>query len=157
MPSQIWMIAGPVIAAIITGVISAWLTASLAFRRFRHEKWWDEKFRAYSDILSSLHNIAVGFDESEEAIMRGGDIPADRQKFFHEQYLAGKATIERQADLADFLLHKDVTPRIVKMLNELDAAYGLDDTVEHIHHATRAARTCIQDITKIARADLRVG
>jgi len=48
--------------AILIGALSALITADLAFRRFRTEKWWERKVEAYTKVIESLHYLKAWTD-----------------------------------------------------------------------------------------------
>jgi len=66
MPQQplIQFIVAPLVAAILTAVLSTYLTAHFSFRRFRREQWWQAKREAYESIIRKLTEIM--FNSSRE-------------------------------------------------------------------------------------------
>ncbi len=54
----------PAIAAILTAVLSTYLTAEFSFSRFRREQWWQAKRDAYESIIRKFAEIM--FDSSRE-------------------------------------------------------------------------------------------
>ena len=46
-----------ILVGLVVGIVSAYVTAMLAFRRFRHEKLWERKHEAYVRLLAAFHTM----------------------------------------------------------------------------------------------------
>lgn len=56
-PQEVGSFFLPLIVPILTGVAAAWFTARFALNRFYHEKWWEKKHTAYSQLIDDLIEI----------------------------------------------------------------------------------------------------
>jgi hypothetical protein len=63
------------VSAAITASLAAWLTATLALRRFRSEKVWERKAEAYTATFQALHTMSRWYDEHWSAMDRGLNLP----------------------------------------------------------------------------------
>ncbi|HCM9548637.1 MULTISPECIES: hypothetical protein [Enterobacter] len=82
-PQDVGSFFQPLIVPIVTGVAAAWFTARFALNRFYHEKWWEKKHTAYSQLIDDLIEIkkiysqAYGFFEVTYNLGKGQERPKD--------------------------------------------------------------------------------
>jgi hypothetical protein len=64
----------PAIAAILTALLSTYLTAEFSFSRFRREQWWQAKRDAYESIIRKFAEIMFNASRELERIETGSDV-----------------------------------------------------------------------------------
>jgi hypothetical protein len=64
----------PAIAAVLTAVLSTYLTAEFSFGRFRREQWWQAKRDAYESIIRKFAEIMFEAGRELERISTGIDV-----------------------------------------------------------------------------------
>lgn len=52
-----------ILAGIAVGGTTSVITVWLSLRRFRAEKWWELRARAYERVIEALHNAKVSTEE----------------------------------------------------------------------------------------------
>jgi hypothetical protein len=57
LPYNLDQLGTTVAIPLLIGVVSAWITASLALRQFRSEKLWEMKLCDYRTVFDSLHRV----------------------------------------------------------------------------------------------------
>lgn len=117
MDPEIWK----TLLTVAASAVGAVLGVGLAFGRFRRERLWDARFKAYSDILAAVERVAaIGEYErasscSEPTVMSNtdylkGDTDARREIERHSQVstlLLGRAFLQRLRILRRDLYHHD--------------------------------------------------
>jgi ABC-type arginine transport system permease subunit len=49
--------------AVFSQIVVALITVRLALGRFRQERWWERKYEAYSEMLTSLHQLRRSYED----------------------------------------------------------------------------------------------
>jgi len=158
-PDGLWAEIRSMATPILTGAVAAGIAAWLALRKFRTEKYWEMRLKAYNDILmaldkklASLHAYLLQMEEHSEmddserdkyriASREGGE-EIDRAK------RVGKIFLTKQA----LALLKDIQRR----LNE--SATGIDwrDAYSYMDAHAAEYQKIINDMTTITKSDLNL-
>lgn len=118
--------ASHLITALVSGVVSAWLTYILAWRRFRTEKWWERRADAYEKIIDALHTAKRFSDVHLERLMRGTEPAPDEVTKLREQSKAGHDYILRAIDTGRLTLPGEALQRLNEYSKE-SAANNSED------------------------------
>lgn len=143
-------------SAIIVSIITAIVSVQLALRRFRAEKYWELKAQAYAKIVEAIHDASALASEHLEASIERRELSADRKNELQDRSRGGTDRVLRALDTGALLLPKEAIDRLRQYLRESDAARAATDWIECLQIETSAAQTCLQDVTKIARRDLKI-
>jgi hypothetical protein len=143
-------------SAIIASVITAIVSVQLALRRFRAEKYWELRAQAYTKIVEAIHDASVSASENLEASIDGRELSADRKNELQDRSRDGTDRILRALDTGALLLPSEAIDRLRQYLRDSDTARAATDWNEFLSIETSAAQSCLQDITKIARRDLKI-
>jgi hypothetical protein len=74
-----------IIYTILIAVISSFVTAKIALKQFSSERWWEQKTKAYIDILESLSFILFFYSSHISILVGTSSINAgELSKKFHE-------------------------------------------------------------------------
>jgi hypothetical protein len=142
--------------SLITGVVSALLTWTLAWRRFRTEKWRERRADAYERIIDALHSAKRFSDVHLERWSSGGNEPADEElKELREQSKNGHDYVLRAVDTGRFILPDEALYRLNEYSKEYASNRG-EDFHSYLANGYDIANRCLVDLAKIARKDLRV-
>lgn len=143
-------------AAIFIAAVSSWITVQLSLGKFRHEKWWERKADAYANVIEALHYSKQFAEEHFEADIEGRKISSDKDAELRANAKKANAEISRVASIVAFLLHDKAINRLALLAREENEASNTADWWEYLDRDLRATSSCLDDIIKIAKADLKV-
>ena len=139
-----------------SGVLSAWLTYIFAWRRFRTEKWWERRADAYEKIMDALRSAKRFSDVHLERLMQGGNEPSPEEVGkLRVQSKEGHDYILRAIDTGRLILPDEALQRLNEYSKE-NARNNPDNWHTYLDNDYGIIDSCIIDIAKIARKDLRV-
>ncbi|MBV2131082.1 hypothetical protein [Arsukibacterium indicum] len=149
-----------VISNIITGIfiagVTAYITVHLSVKRFRQERWWEKQVVAYEKLIEALHHSKAFSDEYLSASYECREVSETRDKELRAKSAEAHREIEKVADVGGFLLSTEVRQRIQRYRQESDAASETTDWVTYLEGSLAATSSCLEDIVKIARKELKI-
>ena len=141
---------------ITVGAVTSWVTVRLSLHRFREEKWWELRVRAYERVVDALHDSKVYSSAKIDATIQGTKSPDETNKALTDRAIKATQEIERAADLGAFLLGNEARERLKQYLIEKEEAIQIGEWMSLLEGTWAAADTCLQDIIELARQDLRI-
>ncbi len=142
--------------AIFIAAVSSWITVQLSLRKFRREKWWERKADAYANVIEALHYSKQFSEEHFEAAIKGREISPDKDAELRAEAKKANAEISRVASMGAFLLDDKAINRLALLGREENEAGNTTDWYEYLEGDLKATSSCLDDIIKIAKADLKV-
>jgi len=162
----------PIAAAVIAGiggaVVSACITAHLALKKFREQRWWDEKFRAYRELMDALDESREAAREVIRQVISGGELldgrpSADRLRkcaFVIGKLLLSDEARHRIDDLIGAIERQSHSLKQAEEVRSLDNAAGDAAFLSAVQRTytvlDSALSSLINDLPAIARRDLGV-
>lgn len=131
------------------GAISALITARLALRRFRDEKWWERRCEKYTNILESLHVVKTYCDVAHHSNLTG-KVPEDELDRWTDRYNVALLELKRDVEVGDFLISSEA----VAVLEWLRDNLVDRDRVDHLPASAQLYANTIKRLRPIARRDL---
>lgn len=144
-------------SGIIGAVLSAWLTARLALRRFYSEKKWEQKYAAYKDIIEAIHHIREHADTHLAFEGKELKIPEDGEARLDANLTGAMGDLRRHRDVGSFIISANAVAVINWLFAELDrsVAIGKERTFfEYCDYRVGAVDTALQRIREAAQRDL---
>jgi hypothetical protein len=130
-----------------TAIGGGWISAWIALRRFRSEKWWERKADAYSSLVGSIHDVHDEADQVFDVELIGGELSDERRKELEEASRKGRADIRRKASFASFIISERAGMILRKLdgglfqaAHTLDLMKAIDLTREHTESALNNLR-----------------
>lgn len=150
-----------ILTNILTGIIiagtTAFITVQLSVKRFRQERWWEKQVRAYEKIIEALHYSKAFSDVHLNARYEGKEVSQDKDNELRMKSAEAHREIERTADVGGFLLSTEARDRIRRYRQEASAAKNTNDWIVYLEDDLAATSSCLEDLVKIARKDLKIG
>ena len=144
-------------ASLFVGIASAWVTAHLSLKRFRAEKWWEMRVRAYERVIGALHDTMNFASVHFDAVVLGQRLSDTRKLELSKNLADAQKEIARAADMGGFILSEKARDRLKEYQTaDLELEGSEVDWGTRMDQSYGAANTCLQDIIKIAREDLEV-
>jgi hypothetical protein len=146
-----------ILISLLTAFVASSLTAWFALRRFRAEKWWEQKFASYQTIFEALHNMSTSFDEEYSAMARGSEISKEQQVANTEKYRAGEKALDKLIDFGEFLFSRDTVNALQELMRDLNKAGQTDEYYDYfgyINDSSQALKKCLARVRILAKRDL---
>lgn len=147
---------GQIIVGIIIAAVSSFLTVQLSLKRYRTEKWWEKRAETYTNILGLLHDAKEFSEENMEADLAGRELTEQEDKDLRARSTVCTNEIYRAMDMGQFYFSPEAIARLKKYKKESSEAGMNGDWNTYLVEDFDAAESCLKDIIKIAKSDLRV-
>ena len=146
-----------ILAGILIAGVTAFITVQLSVKRFREERWWEKQVDAYEKVIEALHHSKAFSDVQLKASYEGREVSEERDAELRAKSAEAHREIDRVADVGGFLLSTEARDRIRKYLRESDEATQTNNWEEYLDGDLWATSSCLEDIVKIARKELKIG
>lgn len=148
------------ITTILTGILiaatSSWITVQLSMRRFRTERWWERRVKAYERVIEAFHNSKAFSDVHLKAIYTGKEISEEQDKEIRARAKEAGREIERAIDLAGFFLGNEARSRLKQYQKDVANSSAAMSWHEYLEQDWTAINSCLEDIIEIAQKDLKI-
>lgn len=149
---------GTFVTSAATGTVTALLAVNLALGRFRKERWWDRKERAYSDLLGALYHVRSYAASTIDRYEGGAGTPIDDELM--EELAARSAAahdeIRRAIAMGNFVISKEAAALLEKLGRSLDDPHHDEDIYEMASSDLKVVEVAIRDLKVIAKHDLKI-
>lgn len=152
-PTMLVSLAGSVVAAVISG----WITARLAVGRFYSEKKWERKSGAYKDIIEAMHHIREHADTNLAFKGREVKIPADGKQMLEDNLRRAIADLRRHRDVGSFVISAKSVDVINWLFVELDKSIEIGKNqsfFEYCDYRVGAVDQALGKVRDAAQRDL---
>lgn len=138
--------------AVITAVTTVWL----ALGRFYSEQWWSRKAKAYEEILTALFKVRVyarAQAKKGEAATAKCLSPEEEKKLL-ERSEEGFDELLKASTVNVLFLPKEARKSLEGVLGNVENSWH-PASYEQVKPSLDAIHTCINELHKIAKKDLR--
>ena len=105
-----------VLTALFASIGGAWLTAALALRNARRQRWWERKAEAYERMISAIEQLHFNATEQLE-ILTGSSSDSEYFRKEEEKWSESKRELSRDLNTATLLLSFEVMPVLNQYLS----------------------------------------
>ena len=145
-----------ILLSLLTAFVASGLTAWVALRRFREDKWWEQKFSSYTAIFNELHDMGAIFNEDLESLKHGREFSEEDSSMLRHRYASAKRTLEKQLDVDEFLLSPDSVAALRKLGRQLTHAGPEGPSFsDYVMHSNNALIECLENLRILAKNDLQ--
>jgi len=144
-----------IVVGLVIATVSSLITVQLSFRRFRLERLWDRKAMAYERVIEALqHSKAFSNAHITASIFRT-ELSEEKDQDLRQRAKHARLEIERATDMGSFLLSDRAKERLLRYAREVQAAADTHDWFEYLTADLAATKSCLSDLIKIAKGELR--
>jgi hypothetical protein len=137
-------------------VLSAFLAAQLAARRFREDKWWDRKAAAYGELVDALHRMKWSPGEHFDVAVEQRVIDDEESSRLWQEFKEARRNVWRVADAAAFVVSPEILAAVQEMERELSKAATVRSSFEHYDEQVAAIGKCLATVKEIGRIELGI-
>jgi len=154
LTSAIWAF----LTSAATGLVTALLAVNLALGRFRKERWWDRKERAYSELFGALYHVKSYATSAMERFEGGGgsDVNDDRMEELAARSAAAHDEIRRAVAMGNFVVSAKAAALLEELGKALDDPHYDKDIYEIAASDLKTVEAAINGLRVIAKLDLKV-
>ena len=139
------------VSGIVIAFVSSWITVQLSLNRFRTERHWERRVKAYESVIEALYRWKIFLDNS---LRDDGKVPAGEFDQLSAQAIRSYQEIERTTDMARFLLANDEAHERLKRYRKIFSGHSRKNSKEYVVYHLKIANSCLEDLIEIARRDL---
>jgi len=146
-----------IIPGLIISIVTAYITVKLSLRQFYTEKWWQEKAKTYSEILSALFHIKQ-YNAMLLTKIEGGidSSSTDREKELSENSASGYETIRKVITYGSFVISDEASDYLSKFFKDIsNIYYHPSEMFSEIEEKSRLIEICINQMRECAKRDLK--
>lgn len=144
------------VTPIVIGFISAFFGSLVAFRKFKAEKMWERKEKAYVEIIDSLYNLLRHCEVHKEDYGQGTGLSDAKLYELRNNYNSAFWAIKKSTDIGAFI----ISTRAHNVLKELNNRGKLDwdsnPSFDIYEHEYQHFQTALNQIVQIAKIELSV-
>ena len=144
------------LVGIVIASLTAVITVNLSLHRFRVEQWWQFRVETYKRLIEALYDSKSFNDKHIEELETGRKISKEEETKLRTAAEAAIQEIDRTANIGGFLLSDEVRSRLKKYQGEVQQASKTTDWCEYLTDEWTVINSCLEDIIKIARRDLKL-
>jgi len=144
-----------IVSGLLISVVTSWITVRLSLKRFRSERMWERKVQAYEKIFESLHHLKAYCVAHLRAEESGSKLDDYRKEERYAKFKIALEEINKYKDIGSFLMAVSAVERLNSFEKELDKSYEGKTIYEIADNQYGCVTSCIKDIDKIARADIK--
>ena len=143
-----------IVTTLFVAIIGSLITAQLAFHRFRNEKGWERRAKAYDDVVTALHHMSLVLEAEMKAQPGERDPEGDEDKERDAEYAESRRKVAHVATLGGYILGDEARSVLNEFLDRRsDPNNSWDELVFNAYDATSS---CLETVIKLARKDLGV-
>lgn len=135
----------------ITSLITVWL----ALKRYKSEKWWDEKLEAYLQVIDAMSNIISFCDNCISEEMSGNELNEEERDLLEKDFCDAKKLLEKKANVGELMFAKTAYRVLIKfdgMVYEMDSYQDIKELAK----IREDADVCLSSFIDTAKNDLEI-
>jgi hypothetical protein len=142
--------------SVVVAVISAYIGARIALRRFYSEKWWERRAAAYTAIIEAVHHIREHADTNLAFTLAGKDLPSDGDKELTQKLQSAIAELRKQRDIGSLVISDEAVMELNNLFEALEASTQTPHWQDHLEIKLSAIDDLLPLLRAIARKHLRL-
>jgi hypothetical protein len=142
------------IIAAAVAVLTVWVTAIFALRRFYREKSWERKVDAYTSALTALFQMRLYAEINLSAVQGAQDLTTERGEELLVSWRKGHDDLRRVATIGTLLLSEHAATAIERLVEELDEGDRTTSPFEYYDSRAALVQRCIRAVRDAAKRDI---
>lgn len=148
--------ASTLLTSMIASIVTAYITAQFALKRYRHEKWWDFKAESYKELVSALTSVIEFCDTLLEESLGETKTSKDTKHKSENRYATSLRTVQKHINIGKLFISDDAYNDLLALDRNLFKAKQEGDLLKQRAEIRGAAESCLESLINHARNDLKV-
>jgi len=144
-----------VITPICIGFVSAFFGSRLALIKFKKEKDWERKEKAYSEIIDSLYDLLQHCEIHKENYGQGTGYSELKENSFREKYDKAFWQIKKVTDIGAFVISESTNQVLVSLRNREKWDWNSNPSFEIYESDYKYYKSALKEIVAIAKDELQ--
>lgn len=144
------------LTTLIAAILGSLVTAQVALRNLRKDKWWERKAEAYDNVILALDELAYISGEMINDAKQNRATSLEMEEERTEAIRAARREVTRAWRLGCYMLSHDVKARLRQYLSDEISRSHDQSWASFIADKHEAAVQCLKALIDLARKDLRI-
>lgn len=142
------------IAAIIIGFVSAYCGSFFAVKKFKKEKLWERKEKAYTEIINALYDMLQHCEIRKEDYGQGTGLNEKRETEIRNAYNTSYWKIKKATDIGAFVISKKAHSVLMELQKREILVWEENPEFEIYEHEFQHFQKALNKIVTIAKEEL---
>ncbi len=143
------------LASVITSALSALIAVPIALRRFRAERIWDRKSKAYGDVnRGAMFHMRTFAQRAIDQLETTQQVDSEVLAPLSKRASRGRAALRRAAAFGTVLLCEAAAKRLDELVDALDEPVYDLNVLEEFESEVEAIDAALKDMREFAQTDL---
>ncbi|MCD6006121.1 hypothetical protein K7H08_14870 [Halomonas sp. IOP_6] len=139
---------------IFIGFVSAYFGSLIAVRRFKKERLWERREKAYAGIIDALYDMLRHCEIHKEDYGQGTGYSDDRESEFRESYTEAYWKLKKVTDIGAFVISPRAHAVLVELRNREKLSWDDNPRFDIYEHEYECFRVALEKIVRIASNEL---
>jgi hypothetical protein len=143
------------IIGLITTIIAAFLSAKWGARQALHQRWWERKEQAYTEIIEALHDL-IRYSSmcAEEYLTNEEEHP--KKEEFRAKYSEAYWKIQKMTDIGPFVISNTAANILKDLRNKPKLDWNNNPPWDIYEADCGHYRKALDEIRQCAKKDLKI-
>ena len=143
-----------IISTVLVGFVAAFLGSLVALRKFKKEKSWERKEKAYTEIIDALYDLLQHCEIHKEDYGQGTGLSESKEDELRNNYSRAFWEIKKVTDIGAFVISAEAHDVLIKLSNREKLNWHDNPSFDIYEHEYQEFQTALNKIVKIARSEL---
>ncbi|MFT7219807.1 MAG: hypothetical protein ACI8Z1_001424 [Candidatus Azotimanducaceae bacterium] len=136
---------------------AAFLAARHTSKRFRSERFWDRKAKAYSELIDARHHMKFHTNENYDAFLENRDIAEDYAEDLWKSYRKARNHVVSLLGSSRFLISGGIEGAVIALEKDLGSARHSQHWLENLETKLAAIKSCLKLVKDVGARELETG
>lgn len=136
------------------GFISAFIGSLLAIVKFKKEKLWERKEKAYTEIIDSLYDLLQHCEIRKKDYGQGTGLSVSKEIEIGEKFNQAFWKIKKSTDVGAFIISHEAHKVLTELKEREELNWNENPSFELYEHEYQHFQGALNKIVQIAKAEL---
>jgi len=142
------------ITPISIGFISAFFGSLVALSKFKKEKLWERKEKAYEEIINALYDLLQHCEFHKEDFGQGTGLAKEKEQEFKDKYNTAFWNIKKATDIGAFVISSEAHSVLIELRNRESLHFEDNPPFDVYEHEFQCFQAALNEVVKIAKSEL---
>jgi hypothetical protein len=143
-----------VLPGILVAILSSWLSARWALKKFYAERWWDRREKAYSEIINALYDLVQYFSAHKEDYGQGTGYSKEKEIELYQHYEQSYWALKKAKDISVFYISEKAQAALVELSKREQLDFDQNPPWDLYEQEFHRHREALNKFIAIAKSDL---
>lgn len=143
-----------IVTPMFVGFISAFFGSLFAISKFKKEKLWERKEKAYSEIIDSLYDLLQHCEIHKEDYGQGTGYSESIERKMRENFNQAFWKIKKATDVGAFVISREAHRVLTELKERKKLNWNENPSFDVYEHEYQYFQVALNKIVQIAKAEL---